>query len=458
MTWLTALIQRVGVVNCVLAALTLLTGVVIIFVEPYVALREVAQRQDMAVEITVDRDVYYRSLIGGICISLQGIWLFFIRLYPRMARINILLWDLICLFVLSGIGTMGTFAVAFVHVEIARKTTVRRGLIFTGAYVGISLIVALPPVFIWGSDILIALLAIVLRGLTYLGMGTWVGIYLANLDRQRQMQTEREILTRQHLLESALIEERRRLARELHDVAAHHLAGMVVQTSVVKRLISKDPQGAIEAAEELRLQSKETLEGLRSVVTVLRDTSNPFVSMGVEDIDALVADIRRLGVDIDVHRNDLFSAPPSSISREVGTVIYRVIQQSVSNALQHAPGAKISIHLWIDQRAIHATIVNGPPIHPPVEMESGGSGLAVMRERARDVGGTLHTGPAPDGGWEVLLTCPLVPSTKSIEPTSQDAHIIPETAALLPESAMSPPEAPAPPLGLSAQPARKAPQ
>ena len=89
---------------------------------------------------------------------------------------------------------------------------------------------------------------------------------------RRYEHSRQELLRREHgrQLEVALIQERRRLAGELHDVAAHHLVGIVVQAAALERLIDRDPQTAREAAQQLRRQAKETLSGLRSVVGLLR--------------------------------------------------------------------------------------------------------------------------------------------------------------------------------------------
>ena len=129
----------------------------------------------------------------------------------------------------------------------------------------------------------------------------------------RYEHSRQELLRREHerQLEVALIEERRRLAGELHDVAAHHLAGIVVQAAALERLIDRDPQTASKAAHQLRRQAKETLSGLRSVVGLLRsDEEVGKSSPGLRDLPELVASTQALGVDIELLDGGLLGSEP----------------------------------------------------------------------------------------------------------------------------------------------------
>ena len=248
---------------------------------------------------------------------------------------------------------------------------------------------------------------------------------------RRYEHSRQELLRREHgrQLEVALIQERRRLAGELHDVAAHHLAGIVVQAAALERLIDRDPQTARDAAQQLRRQAKETLSGLRSVVGLLRsDEEAEESSPGLRDLPELVASTRALGVDIDLFDDGLLGDEPGGattrstssgapsrdtaaripvLSQRADTAIFRVAQQAISNALQHAPGAPITVEVRRLETALELTVLNGPAHRPSTDPGGGGTGLTVMRERADAVGGSLHAGPVEGGGWRVRLVLPL---------------------------------------------------
>ena len=247
---------------------------------------------------------------------------------------------------------------------------------------------------------------------------------------RRYEHSRQELLRREHgrQLEVALIQERRRLAGELHDVAAHHLAGIVVQAAALERLIDRDPQTARNAAQQLRRQAKKTLSGLRSVVGLLRsdaETGDP--SPGLRDLPELVASTRALGVDVELLDGGLLDGEPGEtasvrasgsaptdaptgmpiLSPPADTAVFRVAQQSISNALQHAPGAPITVELRRTEDSLELTVLNGPAHRPSTDPGGGGTGLTVMRERADAVGGSLHAGPVEGGGWRVRLVLPL---------------------------------------------------
>ena len=247
---------------------------------------------------------------------------------------------------------------------------------------------------------------------------------------RRYEHSRQELLRREHgrQLEVALIQERRRLAGELHDVAAHHLAGIVVQAAALERLIDRDPQTAREATQQLRRQAKETLSGLRSVVGLLRsDEEAEESSPGLRDLPELVASTRALGVDIELLDGGLLDGEPGEaasvrasgsaptdaptgmpiLSAMAEAAVFRVVQQAISNALQHAPGAPITVELRRAEDSLELSVLNGPAHRPSTDPGGGGTGLTVMRERTDAVGGSLQAGPVEGGAWRVRLVLPL---------------------------------------------------
>lgn len=245
------------------------------------------------------------------------------------------------------------------------------------------------------------------------GASVLAGLYLAArreqlwLLQERAARLERE---RDARVESAIADERARLARELHDVAAHHLSGMVVQAAAVERLVDRDPQAAREGAVWLRNQGRETLDSLRQMVGLLRgDEGDPLGPVpGVSALGDLVRAARELGDDVRVEE----VGTPSPLPPLADVSVYRVAQQALTNARQHAPGGPVEVRVVHEPAGVALEVDNGPaaPGRTPAEGDRGGTGLAVMRERAALVGGSLEAGPTDDGGWRVRLHVPATDS------------------------------------------------
>ncbi|MBD7919978.1 two-component sensor histidine kinase [Cellulomonas sp. Sa3CUA2] len=238
-----------------------------------------------------------------------------------------------------------------------------------------------------------------------------VGTYVATrrehlrLVQERAADLERERDTR---IRAAVADERARLARELHDVAAHHLSGMVVQAAAVERLVARDPDAARAGAVWLRDQGRETLDNLRQVVGLLRGddaTDGTAPLPGLAALGTLVAGARDLGDTVEVA--EVGAGAPLPPLTDVS--LYRVAQQALTNARQHAPGAPVRVRVERTPGAVALDVVNAAPVRSarPVRGAHGGAGLAVMRERAALVGGTLDAGPTGDGGWRVTLRVPV---------------------------------------------------
>ncbi|WP_460753271.1 sensor histidine kinase [Myceligenerans cantabricum] len=241
------------------------------------------------------------------------------------------------------------------------------------------------------------------------GGAAFVGSYVATRRRERALERERawaEIAAQRERAETAVAAERGRIARELHDVAAHHLSGMVVQAAAVDRLIGRDDDAARSGAAWIRSQGKATLENLRQVVGLLRDDAGVDRNApvpGLEALPALVEENRRTGTDVALERaGDALRLPPiADIS------CYRIAQQSLTNVRQHAPGAATVVRLVYGPRNVALEIVNGPATGVAGDMAGGGgSGLVGMRERAGLIGADLTAGPTHEGGWRVRLTLP----------------------------------------------------
>lgn len=211
---------------------------------------------------------------------------------------------------------------------------------------------------------------------------------------------------------TALAEQRTAMARELHDIAAHHLSGIALMASAIDRQITTDPEAARQGVREVREQSRVVLADLRRLVGLLREDD------GAETSALTLAAVRDLvgaGTALDVVPAD--ADPGAGVGPLAQLAGYRMVQEALANARAHAPDA--ARRVTVDARAADAvvlTVRNGPPGREPVPSEHGGHGLRGMRERADLVGADLRHGPTPDGGWEVRLVLPREPRAEETAP------------------------------------------
>ena len=195
-------------------------------------------------------------------------------------------------------------------------------------------------------------------------------------------------------------QERVRIARELHDVLAHSLSSITVQAGVGLHLAATRPEAAIEALETIRATSKEALAEVRSVLGVLRgDEQAPTrPEPDLDAIPALVDEARRSGGRIGL-ADRLVPRPRQPVQH----ALYRIVQESLTNARRHAPGAAVDIELaWDGATAVARVRDTGNGSDGPFEP---GNGILGMRERAALLGGTLEIGRA-GGATEVTARIP----------------------------------------------------
>lgn len=204
---------------------------------------------------------------------------------------------------------------------------------------------------------------------------------------------------------NAVTRERSRIARELHDVAAHHLSGIVVQAGAAENLIDRDPDRAKEILRDLRGQGRQTLRSMRFLVGVLRagqeGPSGP--QPDVAHIPDLVEQARLTGACIQL----VMPAELPELDRAVGFATYRIVQESISNARRHAPGAVIWIAIDTDEDDVILEVRNERSTGGSLSPGSGpGFRLVGMQERAELLNGHLQAGRLLDGGWRVRARLP----------------------------------------------------
>jgi signal transduction histidine kinase len=223
--------------------------------------------------------------------------------------------------------------------------------------------------------------------------------YVAEI-RDRAERAER---TREEEARRRVDAERLRIARELHDVVAHTMATINVQASAAAHVLTDPPPAAAEALAAIRSASKEGLRELRTILNVLRvsdehDPTQPAPGLG--QLDALVTGTSQAGLPTTVS----VTGRLPELSSAVELAAYRIIQESLTNAIKHAGPATATVELRADGGRLHVTVTDTGRGDSGT---GGGHGLAGMRERAAAVGGTLESGPGPRGGFRVTAVLPV---------------------------------------------------
>ena len=223
---------------------------------------------------------------------------------------------------------------------------------------------------------------------------------------RRALGQERE-LTEAEKARTAVLEERARIARDLHDVVAHHMSMVVVQAETAPyRLSGLSPEATADFAA-ISNTAREALDEVRGLLGVLRSeeiSADLRPQPGCADLPELIESAMRAGADVELAE---FGEPhPLRPGVDVGA--YRIVQESLANAARHAPGAPVRVELTYNAEVLEIDVVNAssPGGGPPAENAAPGHGLIGMTERAAVVGGELRAGPTPDGESAVRARLP----------------------------------------------------
>ncbi|MGU3437427.1 sensor histidine kinase [Actinomycetes bacterium M1A6_2h] len=206
-------------------------------------------------------------------------------------------------------------------------------------------------------------------------------------------------------LEEAIESERRTMARELHDVAAHHLTGMIIQARSADKVIGGDPDRAQELLRDVIDSGQRTLDGLRQIVGILRYSSDEHAPPQpvIGDIAGLAEASRHALRTVDVEIDDDIE----NVDSAVQLACYRITQESLANAMRHSPGSDASVRLFRRNGSVHLTVEDTGHDGPAAAGDGQGLGIAGMRERAMLLGGRLDAGPGAGGGWHVTAELPV---------------------------------------------------
>ncbi len=208
------------------------------------------------------------------------------------------------------------------------------------------------------------------------------------------VRTRREV--QQDQVRTAIAEERLRIARELHDVVAHSMSLIAVQAGVGAHVIRTDPAAAGRALEVIAETSRRALEQTRSLLGVLREENEDgqrAPTQGLDDLSALVEDVRAAGLAVDYRRSD--GAAP--IDAAVSLTVYRIVQESLTNVIKHSAAATATVTVGITDRGIEVDVADPGPRRAAARGGSNGHGLIGLDERVRLVGGELRYEARDDG-------------------------------------------------------------
>lgn len=257
-----------------------------------------------------------------------------------------------------------------------------------------------------------------LFGFGLLVTAVWLTGRGVHVYRQRYAALE---LKRQHAAREAAASERARIARDLHDIVSHAVSVMVLQAAGAQLVLTKDPERARQALRHIETSGKQAMSELRRLLDVLHpatdDEPEQALRQGIEDLDELIAEFRRAGLQVELHRHGRAQALDPSVDLSA----YRIVREALTNVAKHAgTHARVVVSVdWGDALQLRIFNEDSGAARPRSPHLSTGYGLVGLRERATTVGGQLGAGQTPDGGFEVVATLPVA----SLPQPSVSAHV-----------------------------------
>jgi signal transduction histidine kinase len=273
------------------------------------------------------------------------------------------------------------------------------------AVTGVAMVVSLglqPAPVVTGSTWIACLLALALAWLSGLNIRSHRLRVAALRERAKELEREREERARQ-----AVIEERLRIARELHDVVAHAMSVIAVQAGVANHVIDSRPEQARQALATVETHTRAALAEMRRLLGVLRRPDEPAAGLapapGLLELPALLRRLDEAGLPVDL---DAAPAPPGGVPDGVDLSAYRIVQEGLTNVLRHGgPAARVRI-AHRDGVVEIEICDDGRPGGAAAAIGGAGQGLLGMRERVAVYDGTLVAGPRPGGGFRLAATLP----------------------------------------------------
>jgi signal transduction histidine kinase len=299
----------------------------------------------------------------------------------------------------SGYADLGGVAIIALYSTGRYATNDRRAQLGVGAAILVVILDNRTAPDPWGEALLGAVVMFV----------AWYVGRRVRLREQRAAQLQREQAAEARRI---VIEERTRIARELHDVVAHRVSLMTVQAGAAKAVAAQDPEGALRAMGAVEDAGRQALDELRHLLGVLRpetDHDGLGPQPGLADLPRLVDQTRGAGLEVSLDTDGVTAGLPA----RVDLFAYRIVQEALTNVLKHAgPGARTEVRLGTDRRGVVIEVLDdgrGATALPGPDLDDAGAqghGIVGMRERARLLGGSLDARPRPGGGFSVVAHLP----------------------------------------------------
>ncbi|AOR37202.1 two-component sensor histidine kinase [Streptomyces fodineus] len=240
-----------------------------------------------------------------------------------------------------------------------------------------------------------------------------LAVTVRHIRREAQQEvTAQQTVTAHERSRRTLLEERTTIARELHDVVAHHMSVVAIQAEAAPYRVENPPEELQKAFVTIRENAVAALTELRRVLGVVRaedyevpDAPQPTLA----DLDGLLGNVREAGLTVEKAVTGAVRELPQGVELSA----YRIVQEALSNTLRHAPGASARVEIGYVLGGLGLRIVNTPPPAARLIKPSPGAGHGItgMRERVSMLNGEMTTGPSPDGGYEVTVFLPVSAAT-----------------------------------------------
>ncbi|OCB32177.1 two-component sensor histidine kinase [Mycobacterium malmoense] len=234
------------------------------------------------------------------------------------------------------------------------------------------------------------------------------GWLLGYVMRSQRLLLAEQIEAQNMLAAHAAADERRRIAREVHDVIAHSLSITLLHVTGARRGLQQDRdiEDAVEALEQAERLGRQAMADIRRTVGLLDGSPTKAAQTtpepGIDDVGVLVADFHRAGLDVTLRTG----GATDRVSPAVGLALYRIAQESLTNIAKHAPDSKSAVVLSISAASASLTVENRLPVAIAAPRSAEGRGLRGMRQRVELLGGAIDAGPTHDG-WSVRADIPL---------------------------------------------------
>ena len=320
-------------------------------------------------------------VIRGVDVRWDPVWLFPV---PVLVGVALLVWH-------PPNNDFAPFALSFMTAEVTSRSGERKwlgaatALASVGVMVGADVFGEYNTSYVWVMGI---------------GFGYFAGLLLWGLDRR----THELRAAQSGLAEKAAVDERSRVAREVHDVIAHSMSVTMLHITAARMALERNQSAeALESLREAETQGRNSLNDIRRTVGLLGPDAEARVAPAptVTDLPKLIEDLRSAGLDVKLDiRGDIRAIAPGA-----GLNIYRIAQESLTNAAKYAAGAPVQMTLNVGDDQITLCVRNGRGNGSGPQPGGNGHGLRGMVERAALLDGTLHAG-ADGEGWVVLLTAP----------------------------------------------------